>query len=189
MDIATHIYNDIIKEKGVAFRGISLGDDMEEVVKIEGDDYDEVHGSLPHYEYFFETGEWEEVTIYYGFKEKENTVNSITLYLYGYPKIYWKDSEGTNEVDFFNRTQQGNLDEYSKHFNGAKNKIIESFEKQFGEPILLETDEVFNQPYHKFKKRIWKVENGISLSTTEYIDDFHDNSTKNHLCICLEKDQ
>ncbi|MBQ4818572.1 hypothetical protein [Aquimarina sp. MMG016] len=188
MDIATEIYNDIIKEEGFFFRGVPLGASLDEVKELEGFDYEEVLGSLPHYEYFIETGEMEEIIIYYGFKEGEDTINSIDLFLYAYPKIYWEDSGGEIITDFFKLTQQGKLEEYSKHFDGAKNKIIQRLEDQLGKPEIVETDNVFNQPYHKFKKYMWRGDNKVFLSATEYIDDSKGDSVRNVLRLFLTKD-
>lgn len=188
MDIATQIYNDIIKDKGFFFRGIPLGASLDEIKELEGDDYYEVLGSLPHYEYYMETGEMEEIFIYYGFKEEDYKVKYIRLFLYAYPRIYWKNEGNKDAVEFFNRTKQGKLDEYSKNFESAKKLILQGLNDNLGKPKIEEKDEVFDQPYHKFKKYMWRGENKMFLSATEYVDDSKGDSVRNVLRLFLTKD-
>jgi len=185
MNFAKEILNDIIQEGGIFFRGIELGSPIDALDEIEGDDFDETSGSLSYREYYFETGEMEEVFVYYGFDEADRKVNYIKLFLYAYPKIYWKDDGGENEQDFVQLFHDQNLGKYSKHFDRAKKMLVSHFTDLFGLPETVMKNKQFNQPCHEFIKHIWKVKNQFELSLTAYNDDSSDGSLKQTLIMHL----
>lgn len=184
MNTSDEIYSDIIKSESLFFRGVELGASLDQVEEKEGMDYDKVTGSLPHYEYYVETGEMEEIFMYYGFKTETQKVDYIRLFLYTYPKIYWENAGGNALSEFFDKVHNQQIAEYTTSFDHTMTKIINHFTSILGTPKLEELDEVFSKPYHEFKKYSW-VKDAMMLSISSYIDDTKEGSVKKVLQLFL----
>lgn len=183
-----NLFNEIVKSDGIYFRGVSLGDSLSKVKEIEGTEFEENNNYNPHYKYYFEIGEMEEITIYYGFNNNEDIVNEIELLFISYPNFYWKKEGNNNVIDFFNLLQNNQLQPYSTIFLKTQNQLINHFTTVFKkEPIVEKKDTVFNQSYQNFSVCSWDIENEIRLSIMSYIDDSIDNNVKNFMKIWLRK--
>lgn len=181
MHLVEEISQAILKEKGFHFRGVALGDSLDKVEALEGLDYEEVTGSLPHYEYYEELGEAEEIQWYYNYDAATKKVVEIQLFFYSYPKIYW---EGKQEQDFWNLVQQGQLDNLSPIFLAIKKKVVQELTQQLGQAKISTQDTVFNQAHHCFEKWMWHSQQE-NLVVTSYVDDSVSSSTKQVLSISL----
>jgi len=164
------LFNKIIKNKTITFRGLDIGVDLAEVEKIEGSDFKKKIGSLSNYKYFYEVGEMEDLTIYYGFNPKDEKVDYIKLILETYPKFYWSEAGGTDILDFITLVESGDLEKYLILFDSVLEKIIIHFTNLLGDAKIETKDEVFSQSHHKFKRYIW-ISNDYYLTVTTYIDD------------------
>jgi len=152
------LFNATIKAEGISFRGVNIGDSIETVVLKEGKLYKDRGGTLPNYKYFIELGEMEELTLVYAYNEETKNIYNLELRLKTYPKYYWEENDGTDEVEFYQKVNSKDLDAYVPHFINYKNKIIAHFENQLGNPQVEKKDFVFKLPHQNFLKHTWTVE-------------------------------
>ncbi|MCF6350619.1 MAG: hypothetical protein L3J23_06250 [Flavobacteriaceae bacterium] len=164
------IFNDIIKEESILFRGVNIGDNLKTVEHKEGNNFKKKIGSLSHYKYYFEVGETEDLILYYGFNKEVKKVDRIKLLFKAYPKYYWKKDGGKELFDFFGLIENNNLKKYLKTFNLVYNEVIKHFTDLLGKPKVETSDSVFNKPYQNFSKSFW-VKNKLRLTITSYLDD------------------
>lgn len=181
MSLIEEISQAILKEKGFHFRGIALGDSLDKVEALEGVDYEEVTGSLPHYEYYEEVGEAEEIQGYYKYEAATKKVVEIQLFFYFYPKIYW---EGKQEQDFWNLVQQGQLESLSPIFEEVKDKVVQELTHQLGPPKTSTQDTVFSPTPPSFEKWVWQSPQE-NLVVTSYVDDKTTSSIRQVLRLAL----
>jgi len=167
-------FNDIIKEKSISFRGVTIGDDLKIVENKEGSNFKKKIGSLSHYKYFFEVGEMEEIILYYGFDKSDEKVDRIKLLFKMYPEYYWRKNDGKDLIDFFTLLENNCLQKYLKPINGVYDEVIKHFTNLLGEPIEEMSDSVYNKSYQNFKRSFW-VENNLRLTITSYLDDSNDS--------------
>jgi hypothetical protein len=180
------LFNDIIKNDSIYFRGIHLGDPISKVIDVEGESFEANVYSNPYYKYFFEVGEMEEITIYYKFNAQEKCVEDIELIFIQYPDYYWKKEGHTNETDFFNLLQNNQLQAYSALFLNTRHQLINHFTAIFKkEPSVVKKDVVFDQAYQNFTVCSWEIENELRFSIMCYIDDRIENNVKNFMKIWL----
>lgn len=169
-EITKELYDAVIKIEGINFRGISIGDYIKSVIEKEGSTFDDRKGSLPNYKYFFELGETEELIIVYTYSKDSNKIYNIELTLKTYPKYYWKQNGGTDELDFYQQTINNTLKNYVNHFTACKENIIKHFEDQLGNPKIDSKHYVYNKPHQNFSKLTW-VSEGSRLTLMSYLDD------------------
>jgi len=181
-----NLFDEIIKTNDIHFRGIKIGDDINDVITKEGTPTEEKRYSNPFLSYFYEVGETEEILVYYNFLEDTNKVTEIKLFFISYPDFYWKKDGGNNYVEFTNLLENNKIQKYSEIFLDTLHKIIDHFTTIFkSSPTIKIHDEVFNLPYQNFKAYAWEYEEIYRLSVITYIDDTVDENVKNTLIISL----
>lgn len=180
----TSLINDIIKEPGINFRGIALGDPISDVEKKEGPYAEKKLYSNPFLRYEAEIGEMEEIHLYYNFEEADELVKEITLHLTHYPDFYWAKEGHTDMTEFWARFEKSELQPYSSVFNDTVNDVVRHFTDVFKkEPVIKTKDSVFKEPYHQFKCFAWDIENEARLSVMTYADDSDYRTIKNTMKI------
>ncbi len=182
----TSLINDIIKEPGINFRGIALGDSVTTVEDKEGPYTEKKLYSNPFIHYYIEIGEMEELSLYYNFLEADELVREITLSLVHFPDHYWTKEGHTDMTEFWARFEKGELQAYSTVFNDTVNDMVRHFTNVFKkEPVIKTEDSVFKESYHQFKCYAWDIENKVRLSVMTYADDSDGRTIKNTMKIWL----
>ena len=174
------LYQEIIKKGGLFFRGVELGASISEVQKVEGTKNNIKSGINPSIHYSWETGEMEEIDLYYGLNSNDK-VNRVKLLFYSYPDFYYKQITGGDFLDFEQLVYKNKIQDYSKVSNDLLAQILSSLANNLGEPVEQHKDEVFDKGYQNFKRWIWFKERNNSplrLSLTTYLDDTDSNSIK-----------
>lgn len=180
------LFNEIIKTNDIHFRGIKVGDDINDVIKKEGTPTQEKRYSTPFLSYFYEIGEMEEILLYYNFIEDTNKITEIKLFFFSYPDFYWKKEGGVDYQEFTNLLENNKIQKYSEVFIDTLNEIINHFTVLFDAPPTLTTsDFVFNLPYQNYRCYDWIYKELYRLSVISYIDDTIDLNVKNTLVISL----
>lgn len=172
VELVDSLFNATIKAEGISFRGVNIGDSLDTIVLKEGKLYKDRGGILPNYKYFFELGEMEELTLVYAYHEDTKNIYNLELRLKTYPKYYWEENGGMNEVDFYQKVNSKALDTYVPHFINFKDKIIAHFENQLGSPEVDKKDFVFKHPHQNFLKHTWTIEER-HLSIMSYVNDLN----------------
>ena len=164
------LFKEIITAEGISFRGVKIGDSLEAVKLQEGNSFEDRGGSLPNYKYFLEIGEMEELELVYCYDTTSKLVYNLELKLTTYPKYYWEQAGGKDEMDLLQEVRDNNLDQYIQHFLACKNRIIAHFEAQFGKAEIDLKHKVFKHPHQNFIKHTWLAENQ-RLTLMSYLDD------------------
>ncbi|MFD1604389.1 hypothetical protein ACFSJW_13350 [Flavobacterium artemisiae] len=181
------LFNEIIKTNDIFFRGIKIGDTINDVRQKEGTPTEENLYNNPFLSYFYEVGEMEEITVYYNFIESTSKVTQISLYFISYPDFYWKKEGSENYQEFSDMLVNNKIQKYSKVFLHTLDKIVAHFTALFNEaPSLEKNSDPFNQPYQNYKSYSWTYKNEYRLSVISYIDDSIDMNVKNTLIIYLK---
>ena len=181
-----NLFDEIIKTSDIHFRKIKIGDDISEVLKMEGTPTEEKRYNNPFLSYFYEIGEMEEILVYYNFLESSNKVTEIKLFFISYPDFYWKKQGGTDYIEFTSELENNKIQKYSEAFLQTLDKIIDHFTTIFDySPSINTTDETFNLPYQNYKSYAWTFKELYRLSVVTYIDDTIDLNVKNTMIIYL----
>ncbi len=184
----TSLINDIIKEPGINFRGIALGDPISKVETKEGPYAEKKLYSNPFLRYDAEIGEMEEIRLYYNFEEADELVKEITLHFIHYPDFYWTKEGNTDINAFWMLFEKNEIQSYSQLFTNTVSDVVRHFTDAFNkEPIVVKDDSVFNQDYHNYICYIWDIENELRLSVMTYADDSDTQSIKNTMKIWLRR--
>jgi len=185
--MTTSLINEIIKEPGIYFRGIALGDLISKAEKKEGHYAEKKLYSNPFIRYDFEIGEMEEMFLYYNFLESDELVNEITLHFIHYPDYYWK-KEGNSMNDFHQLVFEKHQIPSSQVFEDTLKDVIIHFTEAFKkEPSIITTDSVFKEAYHNYRCYRWEIENDVRLSVMTYCDDSDTSTMKNTMKISLRR--
>jgi len=179
------IFKDLVRGSGIFFRGVPLGASRKDIQAVEGNDFDEVGGSLPHLEYFIETGDYEEIFLYYGFPPGRDQVTEQRCFLYGYPKLYWEDAGGSSPQELFQDLHAGTLDRHIPHLTALRERLVAHFTAQLGAPATDHEEAVFNQPHHQFQRYRWQGRDGQNLYLQSYWDDQREHSIRWVLSLLL----
>lgn len=184
--MSKELFNEVIKTNDIHFRGIQIGENIENVINIEGTPTEEKRYSNPFLSYFYEVGEMEEIKVYYNFLEDSNEVIEIKLFFISYPDYYWKNEGGEDYTEFTNLLVNNAIQKYSEAFQSTVNEIINHFKVLFNEePTISTTDQVYNLPYQNYKSNAWVFKDKYRLSVTTYIDDLIDTNVKNTMIVWL----
>jgi len=171
------IVDTIIKTDNIFFRGLTFEASKKSIESKEGANFkNKSGGSLPHYEYFFEVGEVEEIVLYYGFDANNSKLNRINLLFYSFPDYYWRKKGGNNLSEFNKLIYNEKIQEFSLIYNKVTLSILEIFTKSLGQPEIEKGNNVFNKRYQNYTTYIWEKHNPINdkltrLTITKYLDD------------------
>lgn len=166
-------FKDIVKNNSINFRGAAIGDTLDIVENAEGVDFKDTKGSLPNYKYFLEIGEMEELSIVYSYKEESKVVWNMQVRFSFYPKYYWEQAGGTNEMEFYELLKNRQLSTCIPDYTGLKEKLSNHFNTVLGKSERDNKDFVFKKPQHCFEREVWTKDEMI-LTMKSYIDDTKD---------------
>lgn len=168
------LFDEIIKEKSIEFRGVAIGASIEEVIAKEGNKFRRKNsGHMSHLNYSSEVGKWEDMTLYYGFNEDHDTpkIDRISLWLYTYPKIYWEEAGGTNVIEFLNQLDANQWQEHAQVFCKTQQELIQLFDELLGPASKIERkDAVYRKKYQNFVRYTW-FKDDLQLSLMSYLHD------------------
>ena len=171
------IFNTIIRSNNIFYRGLNLGATKKEIEAKEGFNYINKSGvSKPHYKYFYEVGEVEEINIYYGFSPKNEKLSNITLYFFSFPDYYWRKKGGKNIAHFNKLMYDEQISEFSAIFDEVTKMVLDIFVSELGAPKIHREHNVFNKGYQHYIAYSWNIENETSNKRTnllliKYLDD------------------
>nr|WP_299201047.1 hypothetical protein [uncultured Brumimicrobium sp.] len=168
--LENELFTSIICSDGIDFRGIKIGDSIDVLPTIEGLDFENRGGALPNYKYFIELGAIEELTLVYLYDAETKLIQQLELTLKTYPKFYWEEAGGTDEMEFFTKIKSNAIDTYLSEFTHCENLVIAHFENQLGNPESTSNHVVFKHNHQAFKSFNWMVE-GKRLTLMSYLDD------------------
>lgn len=180
IQIMESLYKEIIREETIFFRGVQLGISIPEVEEIEGTKNKKRTGSNPSLHYKWETGEAEDINLYFGL-DKEEKVNRVKLMFYSYPGAYYNQLTKGTLGDFVTLVNQNNIKEFSTLPYALTEKMVKMFTENIGNPSIEDKDEVFNKDHQNFNRWVWIDENHttpLRLSLTRYLDDSDYNNIK-----------
>lgn len=184
-----NIYSEIIRKENLFFRGLTLGANISEVEAIEGSNYHKKKGSHPSLYYYWDTGEVENIDLYFGLSTEEK-VNRVKLMFYTYPDFYHEQQTGEDFTAFEKRFYENDIEASLKVPNELLNSILIMFTNDLGTPQEEHDDEVFNKKHQNFKRFIWFKDHNASplrLSLTSYLDDSDGRNIKWVLSLLLSE--
>lgn len=188
------LYNEIILDESLFFRGIPLGELISSAEKMEGTSFFKRGGNNPSYEYLKDIGEVERLELYYNFSLESEKIYKVNLTFETYPDFYFQEETGKGLLDFVELMKQCNIEEYSTIHNTLFDKIFQLFTKLLNNHQEEEnTDEIFNKKYNSFKRFIWHINNeklynkSLRLALTGYLDDKDLQVIKQKINIQLEQ--
>ncbi len=173
-------YKEIIKNENLFFRGVELGASISDVEVVEGSNYMKKSGSNPSLYYYWDTGQIENIDLYFGLDDDEK-VNRVKLMFYTEPDFYHEKITGEDFTSFEQKFYQKNIEEALAIPNSLLNRIIPMFTKNLGTPEEKHKDEVFNKDYQNFQRWIWYKNysnKSLRLSLTSYLDDSDGRTVK-----------
>lgn len=116
-------------------------------------------------------------------------VDEITLYFTRYPDYYWKKVHGEPGVEFDQRLQADELQDYSRAYLATLDDVVKHFTRVFGrEPGIQRRDGVFSAPHPSFAVQACvHEEKQVRLSVMTCVDDTIWNDVKNTMKIDLRR--
>lgn len=174
------LLHEIFKKNALFFREIKLESSREEIIKLEGNNFEENTFSNPYLKFFYEIGEMEEVQIYYHLDSNTQLLREIEVFFVSYPDYYWKKEGESDYLSFIQKMENKELEKYSVVFNATFDDLLHFCKNEFGEESeISHKDAAFSKPYHEFVKHSWVVENTYRLTIMKYVDDYDYNNIKN----------
>ncbi|BDS11869.1 hypothetical protein [Aureispira anguillae] len=168
------LFDEIIKEKSIQFRGIALGTSVDEVIAKEGNNFRRKNsGHMSHLNYSSEVGKWEDMTLYYGFNSNHDVlkIDRISCWLYAYPRIYWEEAGGTDLGEFLKQVETNQLQEHAQVFLNTQQELIQLFDGLLGAASKIERkDSVYRKKHQNFMRYTW-FKDDLQLSLMSYLHD------------------